>query len=321
MTEHTLPTTSVLIASYRRADRIVACLNALAQQTVLPGEVLVVWQGDDRQTKDVTVKMAEQLPYRLVVLHSPDPGIVPAENLALEGAKGDVICLIDDDVIPPPGWLERFLQFYADPSVGAVGGPFDNYREDNSLYERRKLEPVARLTWFGKTYGNLHTQALEWRDRAPSAADHLAGGNMTLRRSAFDRFESGLRRYWQMFELDACLQVKSRGYRILFDYGNVVDHFPTNTAFSGGREGDLEAKIYNPAYNSAYILARHTHGLLRAIRLSYLLLVGSVGTPGLVAAVLAWRRYGHIRREVRILVHTWSTVLSGWLAGSRHRPP
>ena len=84
MTGYTLPTTSVLIPCYRRPDRLLACLTALAQQTVLPGEVLVVWQGDDQQTKDVTARMVDQLPYRLVVLHSPDPGIVPAENLALE---------------------------------------------------------------------------------------------------------------------------------------------------------------------------------------------------------------------------------------------
>ena len=320
MTQHALPTTSVLIPSYRRPDRLVACLTALAQQTVLPGEVLVVWQGDDRQTKDVTVRMAEQLPYRLVLLHSPDPGIVPAENLALQNATGEVIYLTDDDVIPPTGWLERFLRFYADPSVGAVGGPADNYHQDNSLFERRIVEPVGRLTWFGKSYGNMHTQAVEWRNRPPSVVDHLVGYNMTLRRSAFDRFETGLRRYWQMFELEACLQVKARGYRILFDYGNVVDHFPTNTVFSGGRDGDLQVKVYNPGYNNAYIFARHTRGLLRAVRLSYLLLIGSVSTPGLVAAIHAWRRYGHIRREVRILFRTWSCVFSGWRAGSRHRP-
>ena len=109
MTGHALPTTSVLIPSYRRPERLVACLTALAQQTVLPDEVLVVWQGDDQQTKDVTVTMASQLPYRLRVLHNPEPGIVPAENLALASAVGDVICLTDDDAIPPPGWLERFL--------------------------------------------------------------------------------------------------------------------------------------------------------------------------------------------------------------------
>ena len=320
MTEHALPTTSVLIPSYRRPDRLVACLTALAQQTVLPGEVLVVWQGDDRQTKDVTVRMAEQLPYRLVLLHSPDPGIVPAENLALQKRyrRRDLPHRRRRD---PSYWLaQRFLRFYADPSVGAVGGPADNYHQDNSLFERRKVEPVGRLTWFGRAHGNMHTQAVEWRNRPPSVVDHLVGYNMTLRRSAFDRFETGLRRYWQMFELEACLQVKARGYRILFDYGNVVDHFPTNTAFSGGRDGDLQVKVYNPGYNNAYIFARHTRGLLRAVRLSYLLLIGSVSTPGLVAAIHAWRRYGHIRREVRILFRTWSSVFSGWRAGSRHRP-
>jgi glycosyltransferase involved in cell wall biosynthesis len=312
-----MPTTSVFIPSYRRPGKLAACLTALAQQTVLPNEVLVVWQGDDRETHEVASRMSSQLPYRLVILHSSDPGIISAENLALRNAMGDVIYLIDDDAIPPPAWLERFLRSYADPTVGAVGGPFDNYGEQNSPYARQETEPVARLTWFGKMHGNIHSQVLTWRDRPPSVVDHLAGGNMSFRRMAFDRFESGLRPYWQLFELDVCCQVKARGYRILFDYGNVVDHFPTNTACAGGRHGDLQVKIYNPSYNAAFILARYTRGLLRAVRLSYLLLIGSVGAPGLLAAIVAWRRYGDIGREISILFRTWAAVFSGWRAGSR----
>ena len=320
MTGHPLLTTSVLIPSYRRPDRLEACLIALARQTVLPGEVIVVWQGDDTRTEDVAATLVKQLPYRLVVLHSPNPGIVPAENLALENASGQVIYLIDDDAVPPPGWLERFLRFYTDSSVGAVGGPADNYRQNDTLFDRRTVEPVGRLTWYGRAHGNMRTQALEWRGRAPLVVDHLVGYNMTLRRSAFDRFEAGLRPYWQTFEMDACLQVKARGYQVLFDFGNVVDHFPTNPAFSGGRDGDLQVKIYNPAYNVAFVLSRHTRGLLRAVRLSYLLLIGSVGNPGLLASLVAWRRYGQIGREVGILFCTWRAVLSGWSAGSLRLP-
>ena len=72
--------------------------------------------------------------------------------------------------------------------------------------------------------------------RKPEAVDHLVGYNMSLRRAAFDRFEEALRPYWQMFELDACLQVRRRGFRVMFDFGNVVEHHPTNTAYVGGRD-------------------------------------------------------------------------------------
>jgi hypothetical protein len=142
---------------------------------------------------------------------------------------------------------------------------------------------------------------------------------MSLRRTAFDQFEDNLKPYWQFFELEACLQVKARGRRVLVDFGNVVQHHPTNSAYTGGRDGDLRVKVYNAAYNHSFILAKHSALLLRPFRLLYLLLVGSVGSPGVAAYFVAVRRHGHPIREAAILGRTWQHVVAGWRAGTRHR--
>jgi len=313
------PTVSVLIPSFGRPKRLLACLVGLAKQSVPPEEVIVVWQGDDFQTRDAISAARGTVPYRLVELHNPQPGIVPAENLGLDHATGEVIALIDDDAVPPPDWLKKHLEFYRDPKVGAVGGPADNWNIDGTPYPRRTVEPVGRLTTFGRIHGNMHTQTLEWRSRPPAAVDHLVGYNMSLRRLAFDHFEARLRPYWQNFELDACLQVKARGFRVMFDFGNVVDHHPSGVAYRGGRDGDLRLKIYNGAYNMALVLAKHSPLGLRMLRLTYLLLVGSVSCPGLLGACIGYRRFGNLRREVAVLLHTWGAIISGWRAGSALR--
>lgn len=315
------PTVSVLIPSYRRPERLAACLASLDRQTVLPDEVFVVWQADDEATRDAARSVAETAAYRLTVLHCPEHGVVPAENTALDRATGEVIALIDDDAVAPAGWLDRHLRFYADPAVGAVGGPADNYYPDGKKFDPVDREPVGRLTWFGKPHGNMHTQPVDWRDRPPIAVDSLVGYNMSLRRTAFDHFEPGLRRYWQGFELDACLQAAAHGYRVLFDFGNVVDHVPTNPTYAPGRDGDLQVKIYNGAYNHAFALAKHSPPGLRAVRLAYQLAVGSTAAPGLLGAFAGWRRYGRPRREAAILVRTWGAVAAGWRAGAARRKP
>ena len=163
----------------------------------------------------------------------------------------------------------------------------------------------------------MHDHPREWRSRPPREVDQLVGYNLSLRRSAFHRFESALRSYWQFFELDACLQVKRAGFKVIFDFSNVVDHFPTNTAFATGRDGDLAIKVFNPAYNYAFVLARHTPLLRRGPTLAYLFLVGHSNRPGLLAAGIALKRYGHLRREVSILWKTWRCLVSGWRAGRR----
>jgi glycosyltransferase involved in cell wall biosynthesis len=279
----------------------------------------VVWQADDAATQEVAEELRSTLPYRLHVIHQHEVGIVPAENLALALAVGQIILLIDDDAIAPPGWVARHLSFYSDSTVGAVGGPAISFYSDGTPFPRRAVEPVGKLTWYGKGVGNLYDHIPEWSSRPPQEGSSLVGYNMSLRREAFERFEDRLKPYWQLFELEVCLQVKASGYRVLIDFGNIVEHHPTNLVYAPGRTGDLAVKVYNAAYNHGFVLAKHSGWFLRPCRFFYLLLVGSVGSPGLAASVAAIRRYGHPLRELMILWRTWQHILAGWHAGATTR--
>jgi hypothetical protein len=99
----------------------------------------------------------------------------------------------------------------------------------------------------------------------------------------------------------------------------VVTHFPTNSAYAGGRDGDLTVKVVNAAFNQAFILAKHSPPALRPWRWLYLVLIGSVGSPGLLGCAAAIRRYGSPRREFDLLRQTWGAVREGWRAGRRCR--
>jgi GT2 family glycosyltransferase len=309
-------TTSVLVASRGRPASLVRLLHSLGNQTECPDQAIVVWQGNDDETRLAAECQRAKLPFRLDVIHSDAVGIVAAENAALAVATGEIVLLVDDDAVAPVDWLARHLAHFANPQVGAVGGPTDNHRPDGNDFHRRSAEPVGRLTWYGRALGNLYDHETSWRNRAPREVDHLAANNMSLRRAAFDRFEPGLRAYWQMFELDACLQVKARGYRVVCDFSNVMDHYPTSPAYAGGRDGDLQVKIYNAAYNHAFVLAKHTTGVLRVCRALYLSMVGSTGAPGLAACAVSIARHGRPLRELRILVGSWQSGLAGWRAGT-----
>jgi glycosyltransferase involved in cell wall biosynthesis len=312
-------TTSVLIPSYRRPAELARCLAGLDRQSMPPDEILVVWQGDDTVTRETAEEFARTAAAPVRVLHNLNVGIVPAENLALRHMTGDIALLVDDDAEPHPHWVEWHQRHYSDPLVGAVGGSMDNYRPDGTPFPRRAAMPVGKLTWFGRLIGNLHDQAEPWRRLPPLEIDHVVGCNASFRRCALDRFEEALLPYWQMFEAEACLMVKSRGYRILFDFENAIAHHPLNRVFEGGRHGDLHLKVFHSCYNQAFLLSKHTKGMLRACRLAYLLGAGSVNGPGLLAFVHAIRIYGDPRREWRILQTSWRYHLSGWRAGAAAR--
>jgi hypothetical protein len=117
------------------------------------------------------------------------------------------------------------------------------------------------------------------------------------------------------------MQVKARGYRVVFDYANVVRHYPTNSAYTSGRGGDLRIKLENAAWNQGFVLARHSPAHLRASRLAYLLLVGSVATPGLLALPVGVLRHGAIGRELELLGRSLRATWGGWRDGSRAPGP
>jgi glycosyltransferase involved in cell wall biosynthesis len=307
--------TSVLIPSLRRPQQLVLCLDSLAKQTILPDEVIVVWQTEDTDTRDAVLAIQASLPFNLVVLHSLQAGVVCSENKALEIAHGDIILLCDDDIIAPPTWISKHLAFYQNPHVGAVGSSANNHNLDGSLFPKRQKQPIGKLTWYGKPIGNMYDQIEEWQKRSPMEVDHLVGYNFSLRRVAFDRFEEHLKPYWQLFEMDACLQVKSKGFKVMFDFNNVVEHYPTNKAYEAGRGGDLQIKIFNGSYNHALILAKHSSRLIRLPRLLYLYLLGGVNSPGLLASLISMLRYRNPSQEVSILCQSLRHKKLGWQQG------
>lgn len=312
-------TSSVLIPSFRRPESLRRCLLSFATQTQLPNEVIVVWQADDTPTRDLVRSLIPVLPYVLRLLHCAEASIVNAENLALGAAISDFILLCDDDATVPKTWIARHLSFYTDSSVGAVGGPANNYHPDASPFPKRSVQPIGRLSWYGKSYGNMYDQTEAWTVRDTIDCDHLIGSNISLRRTAFTQFETALKPYWQQFELDACLQVKAKGYRVLFDFANAVNHYPTNKAYASGRDGDLQVKLFNACYNQSFILAKHSPAYLQFWRLVYLFLVGSVSTPGLLASLRAVQLYRNPRQELRILRTAWRQKIAGWKDGLQAR--
>ena len=312
--------TSVLIPSYQRRDALAQCLNGLAKQTVPPDETIVIWQGEDVATRDLCLGARERFGLPVTTVHQPDPGIVPAENCGLDKATGDIVLLIDDDAVAPPDWVERHLTHYDDERVGAVGATVLNREPDGTRYPSRETGPIGQLSWLGRVRGNTYDHPSTWRSRAVLDVVHAAAGNLSLRRTAFNRFESELLPYWQLFELDVCLQVGRNGYRVLFDFGIPVEHTPSSGAYSPGRSGDLQHKVYNAAYNQALVLSKHSPFGLRTVRLLYLTSVGSVSTPGLLGSFVAARRFGNWGRELHILVRTWRSLLRGWSAGRARRP-
>jgi glycosyltransferase involved in cell wall biosynthesis len=115
---------SVLIATRNRAPLLAATLDALAAQQWpgCPYEVLVVDNGSTDATGTVVEAAAAGSAAPVLYRQEPRPGKSHALNTAVLHARGDLLVLTDDDVLPGPGWLAAYARAFENPALDFAAG-------------------------------------------------------------------------------------------------------------------------------------------------------------------------------------------------------
>jgi glycosyltransferase involved in cell wall biosynthesis len=106
-------TLSIVIPAYNEERYIVKCLDAIAAQTVMPDDVIVV----DNNSTDRTAEIAKKYPF-VKLLNEPRQGIAYARNLGFDAAGSEIIGRIDADTVLPPTWVEHVEEFFSKPGRG-----------------------------------------------------------------------------------------------------------------------------------------------------------------------------------------------------------
>ena len=135
-----LPEVTVLLATHKRCDVFLECIEGFARQLVPPGtiEIVVIDDGSDDQTPEVGPALAPSCSYTFL-RQFPADGASRARILGLPHATGRLILFVNDDTLPFPDCIERHVQAHA--SYGArqvtVLGTFEQPKEhlENALME------------------------------------------------------------------------------------------------------------------------------------------------------------------------------------------
>ena len=112
---------SVVVPAVNTLDDLIGCLTALAAQSDVQLEILVV----DRLGGEVRAEVARRFPDVRILPVAKGTTIPRMRELAFDAASADAVAVIEDHVIVPRGWARALLD--ARRETGAVvGGSIDN---------------------------------------------------------------------------------------------------------------------------------------------------------------------------------------------------
>ncbi len=173
---------SIIIATYNRWESLLTTLRSVAAQSLAPElwECVVVNNNSTDQTQHCAEEFAAAHPrLNIKVLFEPRQGLSWARNCGIEGSQGDIIAIIDDDEVINEEFASSYLElFESHAEVTSAGGPIiPRYPEQRPRWMSHYTElPIANPLYLGSEIRRFPA------GRIPG------GGNMALRRSAFESY-------------------------------------------------------------------------------------------------------------------------------------
>jgi len=245
-------TLSVGVSTFNRNDDLFRCLEALTKQTFSDFDIVIANGGDYEGVKEVAGRFKN---LRIKIVNQQRKGLVEARNLGWRCSSADIVCLIDDDLIVHPQWLEEVRKtFLLDKKIGGVSGPTiiprerRCYRDFASLLDKFKTSKNILVRIIGKIYTNLvlegkihnvgkildsgaftpgsnYEDCLEIPDLVE--VDYLEACHMCFRRDIFEEIGGFDYTYlgtgeWE--EPDFSFRARDRGYRLVFNPKAITEH-------------------------------------------------------------------------------------------------
>ncbi|MCW2640001.1 MAG: glycosyltransferase family 2 protein [Dactylosporangium sp.] len=168
----TLPSVSVVVPTYGRRDRLAAVVAAIAADPHV-SEIVVVVDGCHDGSYELLKELAEAEP-RLNPVWQDNSGDAAARQTGVECACGDVVLLLDDDVLAGPGLATAHARVHA----GREGLVLLGYMPTSRPVTRRPGDFATVL------YADEYERACAAYDRdASSILTHLWMGNLSVRRT------------------------------------------------------------------------------------------------------------------------------------------
>ena len=228
------PLVSIIVPVFNKVDYTAKCLRAIAANTRdVPHEVIVIDNGSSDDTERM-LSRREAIRYRR---NAANLGFARASNQGAAMATGRYLLFLNNDTEPHAGWAAAMVaEMERDPAVAIVGSkllyPDGTIQHAGVGFAYAMWQPIMPMHVSSRQPAATVTQRRELN--AVTAACMLVRPEVFLTVGGFDEgYVNGYE------DVDFCLEVRSRGGKIVFAPASVVTHHESVT------EGRFDASAAN----------------------------------------------------------------------------
>jgi len=190
---------SLVIPVFNRPDEVDELLESLCNQTCKDFEVIVVEDGSKIRCEEVCKKYNDRLDIHYFYKDNSGPG--QSRNYGVERANGEVMLILDSDVVLPVGYLQAVDDEIKRQDTDAFGGPD---RAHDSFTPIQKAISYSMTSFF--TTGGIRGGKKKMDKFYPRSF------NMGIRKEAYSRL-GGFSKMRFGEDIDLSIRIFKAGYR------------------------------------------------------------------------------------------------------------
>ena len=217
---------SIVIPVFNQHDMTQECLTAVLDHTQ-NCEIILVDNGSEPPIKPPFSGFTEIT----MIRNETNLGFPVAVNQGIRAAKGDIIVLLNNDVIVTPGWADRLINHLEDY---AIVGPMTNYCAGKQQVSLPTYQSIEGLNKEASTLADTsagESEEVNW----------VIGFCMMFKKSLYDELGEFDESLWPCSgeEIDFCLRARQAGHKVGIAHDVYVHHEGSKTFNEMEKAGQL----------------------------------------------------------------------------------
>jgi GT2 family glycosyltransferase len=206
---------SVIVTNWNGLTLLKKNLEKIINASPEASEIIFTDDASSDESVAFVNNLQKKYSHLKVISHKNNLGFGKNSNNAVNQCKGDLVVLLNNDIIPSPGYISNSLKHFKDSSVAGVG------------FAEKGHENWARIFW--KNGYLQHEPGLDISKTHISA--WVSGGSSIIRKDIFERM-GGFDEVYAPFyseDLDLGYRIWKSGFKLLWEPKSVVEHHHETT--------------------------------------------------------------------------------------------